>query len=65
MASKVSSCATLFVELDSGMRTHLMPKIREGPFDRIMETFAIILPPIVSDTVVVPYSVVIRLPPAR
>ena len=41
------------------MRMLLMPKIREGPFDRNMETFSIILPPNVSDTVVVPYSVVI------
>ena len=43
----------------SGMGTLLMPKIREGHFDRIMETFSIILPPNMSDTVVVPHSVVI------
>ena len=40
------------------MRTLLIPKIREGPFDRIMETFSIILPPNVSDTVVVSYNTV-------
>ena len=42
----------------SGMRTLLMPKIRDGPFDRIMETFSIILPPNVSDTMVVSYNIV-------
>ena len=35
-----------------------MPKIREGPFDRIMETFLIILPHNVSDTMVVSYNIV-------
>ena len=42
-----------------GMRTLLMPKIRAGHFDRIMEMFSITPSPNVSDTMVEPYSVVI------
>ena len=38
----------------SGMGTLLISKIREEFFDRIMETFSIILPPNVSDTAVEP-----------
>ena len=57
--SKVFQLCHSLGRTGSGMRMPLMLKIREGHFDRIMETLSTILPHNVSDKVVVPYSVVI------